>query len=102
MRSIAWRCAVLAVSCTLGLTSGLGLCPETKLRARPPAEKPADAASVPRRDAFGDPMPAGAVARLGTVRFNHGIDIETGIGVCSLAFSPDGKTIFSTGGGYVC
>src|SRR2546427_9716943 len=47
----------------------------------------------PRVDAFGAPLPEGAVARIGTVQLRQPSE------VCSVVYSPDGK-LLATGGRY--
>src|SRR5260370_20747056 len=56
-----------------------------------PTPLPPVEARAPRVDAFGDPLPDVAFARLGTVRFRQGNYIH------AVAISPDGKTIASAG-----
>jgi RNA polymerase sigma factor (sigma-70 family) len=67
--------------------------PEAKPAEEPPAperktapSKP-DRASQARTDRYDDPLPLGAMARLGTVRFRHGDVIE------GISLSADGRTL---------
>jgi WD40 repeat protein len=52
---------------------------------------PAETGPVPGTDLFGDPLPAGARARMGTVRFRHQS------AVMRVGFAPDGKMLASAG-----
>jgi RNA polymerase sigma factor (sigma-70 family) len=69
---------------------------DTPGAAAVPARSP-DTQRVDRTDASGDPLPPGALARLGTTRLRHGGRIY------SLALSPDGRTLASRGlDGRIC
>ena len=50
------------------------------------------ASDAERRDIYGDALPAGAILRLGTIRLRHPE------GIRSVAFSPDGRMLATTGG----
>ncbi len=65
-------------------------------RGEPPVGEAKPKVAAPgkgvRTDAYGDPLPQGAVARLGTVRFRH---LKT---IWALAYSPDGKMLAAADG----
>src|SRR5438552_11298692 len=48
-----------------------------------------------RTDTHGDPLPPGALARMGTIRFRQGSNVE------SVVYSPDGQ-VLASGGETVC
>jgi RNA polymerase sigma factor (sigma-70 family) len=97
-----WK-APLGLLLALGLlTSAAGLTAWQMAGAKPPAPD-APQAQAPGREAagvgpppvehrldqFGDPLPAGAAARLGTLRFYHGEQLQ------QVVFFPDGKRLAS-------
>ncbi|HYV37987.1 MAG TPA: WD40 repeat domain-containing protein, partial [Gemmataceae bacterium] len=57
------------------------------------AAQPAQPAKA-RVDQFGDPLPDGGLARIGSTRYRHG-------GMDLLAFTPDGKSLIFHGGGAI-
>jgi WD40 repeat protein len=85
MQTSAWeRLAAFAVRTgALLLTVGLASASQPeKPQTKPVAEV--------RNDQYGDPLPDGALARLGTVRLRH-------FGTRQIVFSADGKSLLSTG-----
>src|SRR4051812_20325989 len=57
---------------------------------------PATATHDPGHDRHGDPLPPGAVGRLGTTRLQHVVD-RGNEGLGALAYSPDGRLLAAAG-----
>jgi RNA polymerase sigma factor (sigma-70 family) len=93
-------CLALACVCSLGASLAAWQAPPKRSdAAEPPAAPAPDAGSpadAPRgtfpagTDGFGDPLPAGALARLGTIRFRQGAN--------HIAFLADGKSFVAAAG----
>jgi WD40 repeat protein len=71
-----------------GLFSGLQ---GPDAEAQGPGQRPSSATGEPRTDLHGDPLPVGAVARIGTVRW------RTSSALGTLAFSSDGRYLAASG-----
>jgi WD40 repeat protein len=84
-------CVVLVLA---AVSVGAGL-PKRPAPARPPTVVVAHAPRAkadPRRDLYGDRLPPGALARLGTIRFRHSTKVT------DVAFAPDAETVAAVAG----
>ncbi|MBI2396012.1 MAG: WD40 repeat domain-containing protein [Deltaproteobacteria bacterium] len=61
------------------------------------ASAPIVAALPTRSDRYGDPLPAGALGRFGTLRFGLGARLQDHDGSGHLGFSPDGRALATLG-----
>ena len=88
------KSASMMLVCTV-LLAAVGTLAHFALAAQPPsaqAAAKAEAPPMPRTDRYGDPLPEGALLRLGTERFRQGSYIY------GIALTPDGKSVVSVGG----
>lgn len=81
------RRAILVVGAFTAFAAVSGAAPKTDIA------KSEKTTSAKRLDQFGNPLPDGAMARIGTLRFRHGAPVT------QITFSPDGKTIYSASSG---
>ncbi len=91
--------AVVALLLGFGLVAAsvAALAPRTSPAATEPAPKPLAVSGEPARaDLFGDPLPPGALVRMGTIHFRHGNYIS------QLEYAPDGKTLVACSFNDVC
>jgi RNA polymerase sigma factor (sigma-70 family) len=89
---------LLAAALFAGVGMGVGLFGGNGEPAAEPIPPPATATITPRTDDYGDPLPEGAVRRLGTIRLRStNIDLTFRNG-SPLAFRPDGKSFVSLHG----
>jgi WD40 repeat protein len=79
------QCAHLLLASVLALSIG----------ESGPSQTVKNGKQAPSVDVLGEPLPAGAVARLGTTRFRHGYPVT------AICLSPDGKLLASAGGLWV-
>jgi RNA polymerase sigma factor (sigma-70 family) len=102
MRMTGLKVVAVLLGLTLAVSAGgvlarqIGAREETEPRPRVEESvqpEPGDKAAT-RVDRYGDPLPPGALARLGTMRLRHNATIAT----ISLFFTPDGKGLLTAGG----
>jgi WD40 repeat protein len=83
--------AGMATAVALGWSPTAAESPKADLTRAGPVDKAAAA-----KDRFGDPLPEGTVARLGSIRFRGGDQ-----GVNTMRFSPDGQTLLTVSQGFL-
>ncbi|HEY1191992.1 MAG TPA: sigma-70 family RNA polymerase sigma factor, partial [Gemmata sp.] len=90
-------CALVVVPALCAIVGGslVAQRPGAPVPTVPPARSASLAEVAPPRDRYGDPLPAGAVARLGTLRFRLGAPG----GMSSVAFASNGTVLVSNHGG---
>jgi RNA polymerase sigma factor (sigma-70 family) len=105
LKNLTKLAVAVVLTCLFGLVAAAWVVAQTKsenatsaANARPmikvPDSKDVKAKAPPREpkiDRYGDPLPKGAVARLGTVRWRHGGPVY------AVAYSPGGKLLASAG-----
>jgi RNA polymerase sigma factor (sigma-70 family) len=104
MAALPWKTATMLLMVVSLAVGGTGIAyhagtakqapaSEAPKAASSAARKPAREEEKVRTDRYGDPLPEGALARLGTVRFRQGFITY------SVAISPDGKSVACGGAG---
>jgi RNA polymerase sigma factor (sigma-70 family) len=104
MAALPWKTAATLLMLVCLAAGGTGLAHHAETATQAPANeapkatpsaarKPARQEEKVRTDRYGDPLPAGALARLGTTRFRQGYLVR------QVAFSPDGKVVACGGAG---
>ena len=96
VRGLTTKLIGLLAVAALGMTAAAAALSQSPVQADSPQEVRADTKPQPgeQADALGDPLPKGAVARLGTLRFRTG-----NMGrAASVAFGPGGRTLISAHG----
>jgi WD40 repeat protein len=84
---------ILGMMSALGLAVATAACARSEEHAESPAASQPSAAAGRRTDREGLPLPAEALARVGSGRLRHGWFLQ------SLAYSPDGQLLASCGDG---
>src|SRR5438105_4925116 len=87
MGSVKLKVLSGALPTVAAVTAGMGVLSQQPARQELVAARPAEPRLEPRTDLYGDPLPEGAVARIGTSR------LRDSAGTTVIAFSQDGRRL---------